>query len=164
MYSEHTIPEGSCSYSPPPIVATRDVAERVKKKKIPIFFLNRKAFDIMPFTTNLIRKHCFGNSVWADRTKRCIDHINWPSGYYLLPLLYRNSGDQSSAGKKHPLPQSSLVIRVTSSKAVLDQWTLLVQLDLNSLKETIWLGWPVTLHTALFLVIGQPREGYSILV
>ena len=75
----------------------------------------------MPFTNNLIRKHCFGNSVWADRTKRCIDHINWPSGYYLLPLLYRNSGDQSSAGKKHPLPQSSLVIRVTSSKAVLDQ-------------------------------------------
>ena len=112
---DHTLPETSCSCSPPPIVAARDVAEKSqkKKKKIPIFFLNIKTFDIILFTTNSIRKRCFGNSVWAGRTKRCTDHTSWPAGHYPFPLLYGNSGDQSSAGKEHPLPQSSLAIRVT---------------------------------------------------
>lgn len=103
-----------------------------------------KTFCILMFTTNLIIKHLTGNSAWTDqkKKKKCASHTNRPAGHHLLLCSIETL-------EISPLPNRSILcanldgsLQWLSRKAALDQWTLLVQLDVNPLRKRAsdWAG------------------------
>lgn len=133
----HTLSKASKCYSSPAIVTIRDVAVISKKILQCLRALYLKTFDVLIFTTNLITKQCSGNPVWTDRKKRVLTALTDLQATICCLGSIGPLEVSLQMGRGILCPNCDLPLQWLCCNSALDQWTLLVHLDLNSMKESI---------------------------